>query len=58
MDLKTKSGDTPLMMAIEFGRLEIFEYLVHRGAHLEEVDTSGYTALWRAVKEKAVRMAT
>ena len=28
VDLKTKQGDTPLMIAIEFGRYELFKYLL------------------------------
>jgi ankyrin repeat protein len=41
---RRKSGFTPLMGAVSYGRKEIVELLLENGANVDAVDSKGYTA--------------
>ena len=47
-----REGRTLLAYAAFYGRLDLLEYLVSRGANINAADRNGYTALHGAVQEK------
>jgi len=44
LNLRSKNGQTALMLAIGEGKSEIAQLLIHRGADLSPVDALGMTA--------------
>ena len=51
------SDPTPLLTAVELGRLDIAEYLLENGADTEAANSSGYTPLLYAVDSLSYNMA-
>jgi ankyrin repeat protein len=51
IEAKDASGCTPLLIAAQYGQVEVVAFLLQKGAHLLAVDKSGDTALhWAAYK--------
>ena len=51
IETRSRGNDTPLMLAVQFsyGRDEVTNYLIEKGADLNAVDTNGNTALMLAI---------
>lgn len=59
MSLKSSyshAGYTPLHFAVEHGRLEIAEFLLHRGADIHRQNASGSTVLHLALELRNIEM--
>lgn len=52
LNVKNRSGTTPLMAAAEGGRLALVKFLVENGANLNPEDEEGRTALIRAAERE------
>ena len=50
VDIVTKQGKNALMLAAQYGRDEICEYLIEKGSKVDQQDSDGQTALFAAVQ--------
>ncbi|MGB6065389.1 MAG: ankyrin repeat domain-containing protein [Desulfomonilaceae bacterium] len=49
-EANTQHGDSPLMVAVSAGHVQIVELLLDKGAEIEETDTDGNTSLMKAAR--------
>ncbi|GLE06883.1 hypothetical protein PINS_up016552 [Pythium insidiosum] len=61
MDVSTfpqrSNGRTPLLEAVQHGRIDVCQFLLERGATVDTNDSYGYTPLWIAVNKGDVDLA-
>jgi ankyrin repeat protein len=57
IDARGKSGDTPMSQAISRDRLDVFKFLVAKGADLRVVDSSEATLLLLSARKKSPEFA-
>ncbi|KAI1747462.1 hypothetical protein F4782DRAFT_543516 [Xylaria castorea] len=56
VDLKDQKGETPLLLAARFGRLEIVQLLLDRGAKIDSQDNNNETPLFHAAGFESLKI--
>lgn len=57
INAKSKSEESPLILAIARDKLDVFKFLIEKGAELRGVDSTGATLLHRAARKKSPELA-
>jgi ankyrin repeat protein len=56
IDIRDKMGRSPLMLAVELGRISTVEDLMEQGAQIDLIDSTGFTVLHHAVNSDNLEM--
>jgi ankyrin repeat protein len=57
LNARSKSGDTPLIMALSRDRVNVVAFLIEKGADLRAVESNGNTLLHRAARKRSPEQA-
>jgi ankyrin repeat protein len=57
INAKSKSGDSPLILALSRDRVDVVKFLIEKGADVRAVESNGTTLLHRAARKKSPELA-